>query len=287
MSQNLQIIKFFQVYCKFLSIDLYTSGRPPINKVNGEKGGRNIILMYKFLEVFYSIYNREYEDTLIDENIELLDKAISEHIRVSPKINGLQKLLYCENINATSIQKNGILNIFNQENMYLFKEFYKIVKVFKKHLNQYPEVKAHFSRKEMQPVLGQGLIEFHNAMSHLTFVAREKKCDDSNIAKAMSHIYRGILDNIKSIIINLNLDDEQKELFIIVRALEFNSLGISVNIKNESGHESTKKEVLKKYIDILLDLLSGFPKNKVYKEKVLTKRELRAKVTNNRQKSNR
>lgn len=280
MTQKQQLIKYFRIYCKFLSIDLYTSTRPPNNKLNGERGGRNIILLYKFFEVFYNIYNEEYDTKIIDDNIESLEKAIDEHIRVSIKVDGLQKLLSCEKINSVNIDNNQVMDILNPKNKYLFDEFYKIVKVFKKHINQYPEIKAHFSRKDMQPILGQGLIEFHNSMSHLSFVAREKVCENGNVKKAMSHIYRGILDNIKAIIKNLNLDDEQRKLLVNVRAYEFNTLGIPVQKEQDKNQ---KEEVLKMYTEVLLDLLSGFPKNKVYKQKVLTRKELGARTVNNRQ----
>lgn len=279
--QNVEeLIEFYRIYCKFLSIDLFLSMRPAKADAEGYRGGRNFILLYKFFEIFYNIYLEELDISTRHENLKSLNSAIDEYIRTSQKSIGLASNLQCEKINIDN--KNDLLKIFEPKNKEIFKKFYQIVKIFKKHINGYPEIKSHFSGRIKEPVLGQGMIEFHNAMSHLTFVAREKENSNSNVEKALAHIYRGTIDNMKSIIKNLKLDDEEKKLIIDIRAEEFNLLGCNIKLDEYNIEHDKKSIIINKYEKLVLSLLSGFPRNKFYTEAISTRVELQAKVLNNK-----
>lgn len=94
-------------------------------------------------------------------------------------------------------------------------------------------------------ILKQTLIEFHNAISHLTEVylgRQQQKEQDSNKQRAINHFKRGALDSYKAIIkdyfcIENKVNDEILNDIKDIRQYEYDSI----------GDDEKRKDIFKKY----------------------------------------
>lgn len=109
-------------------------------------------------------------------------------------------------------------------------------------------------------ILKQTLIEFHNAISHLTEVYAGRQFDaeqDSNKTRAINHFKRGALDSYKAII---------KDYFCLKDTIKINDSIIN-DIKdtrqyeyNTIGDDKNRKDIFKKYNQIANTIILSFQK---------------------------
>ncbi|NOQ30297.1 MAG: hypothetical protein GQ570_04145 [Helicobacteraceae bacterium] len=161
---------------------------------------------------------------------------------------------------------DDILDLFTNENAiknYTF--LFEAMSLLNRHGLAYrdfyrQEINAKRAKKnkedysKLKTILSQALIEFSNALSHMTYVIIYNNNNDDNMKKAFTHIHRATLDNYKELIKNLELEDECKKKLLQLRIDEFNSLGQDTTSK-------TKEDIITDYKEVATCLLSSFPTN--------------------------
>jgi hypothetical protein len=259
--------EYFKIYSKFLSRDLYISLRPITSRVdeNGHKfnvGGRQTYLIYKFLEIFKLITISDADDKEIRTVLQNFSKVIDIYILHNENIELIPTLIVVqpEKVN------DDILDLFiNDSAIKNYNFLFDAMAMLQRHGSAYrdfymQELKAKKVKKniedyhKLKTILTQGLIEFSNALSHMTYTVLYNSDDDNNIKKALTHIHRATLDNYKELIKNLELDDDCKKKLVKLRIAEFNSLGKDTTTK-------TKEDIIDDYKEVVTCLLSSFPTN--------------------------
>jgi hypothetical protein len=98
-------------------------------------------------------------------------------------------------------------------------------------INNFYEANVYYIKKNPNQFLKQSLIEFNNALSHLSagYYASETSWE-KNIKKAGTHFHRGTLDYYKTIILDKdNLTISQKNEIVNIRKYEIKSIGVDID----------------------------------------------------------
>lgn len=201
--------EYFSIYCTFITKDLIATFE--------SLQGRNIKVINEFYKAFYGIN---------EKTISAKDK---EKILNSLKttVNG-----YCQNGDIATYKK--VEAKIDCKNKYFVKSLSKMINV-QKAFNQFNEATADFTKVSPSSLLKQGMIEFNNAMAHLfEGLSTSETSFDTNIKKASVHLYRGALDNYKTLIMSKkSLTPAQKDILINIRVDEIDSMGLEVKSSNK------------------------------------------------------
>jgi len=191
------IKRFFDIYCKFISVDL----------IDTFENKRNIRIVNNAFVVFYAILSKnssnEKKEKLLD-NLEII-------------------------INSYILNKQNILNCneFDFSNTFSLTKLQNTLDAYALSLKKY---KHFFGNNSL---FRQSLIECHNALSHILAGFKNSETSlNKNISKANNHFHRGVLDIYKTIIKD-NYSKINKNKLIELRKKEFTSIGID---SNENTH---------------------------------------------------
>lgn len=262
------LLKYFQIFSKFLSRDLYVSLRPLTNKETIDKvkyniGGRQEYILYLFVQVFKLIVDSKASNETIRNSLKDFSDIIDVYLNIneesSPSIN--EKFI----LNATKIDTNLIESMCDENALRFYQPLFEAMAHLKDHSTNYRamivelhkqnEIKAEKSDlQKIKTVLTQSIIEFSNALAHMLFVLIDNKDEYGNIKKAFTHIHRATLDNYKAMIRHLEVDEEIKMKLINLRINEFFSIGICTDTKD-------KIQIINEYKNLILSMLSNFPNN--------------------------
>ena len=233
-----EYINFFSIYKIFLETDAYQS------LIKGRN--RNLLLLFyeNFTDIIFDKYNKN--------NFKKLASAIKKYSELE-KISIFNNVTFAEHLEnrlkedikiAFNLFYNSII-LYNIHKDKLTPKEAKLI--VKKQIDDFldriisNEIEYTIDYKK-NGILYQGLIEFNNALSHI-FNALTKREPENNFQRAISHLHRGTLDILKTIIKDLILLDK------------INPTEIKALRKNEYlkiGNEEIKRtDIIKNYSDFL------------------------------------
>ena len=223
--------ELFLQYIRYLNVDLANS------LINKTKYSKNINFLVPFRDIFLAFYNPEYaKSDKILQDLDFLRKAIAK---------------YCETLDTLNIKQINIKNkqeliecIKQNDNLRqmcceLYNSNIKFSQACESQLinqNDFKDLISNAQRSvsSIKHSFAQPLLEFNNALSHLTIFIYNGDKDDKlqNVKKAQNHIYRATLDNYKMILRFTipNLQDNKENIlksFHSMREQEFLLLGES------------------------------------------------------------
>lgn len=229
--------ELFYLYVRYLKVDLANS------LINKTKFSKDVDILRIFKEIFFNLYNPNYEqDDIAKQNLKDLKKAIDEFSKEANTIHLDEEKIRNKNVCIEKIKKDEELRkiclefyFSNQNFSKAFKNSLINKKEFKQFLPQTSEL-----NEQGEYVFVQALLEFSNALSHLAVFIYEGDLEAEkrihNIKKAKNHLYRATLDNYKIILRFTipkikNNKDKLLNSFYSIREQEFLFLGKDISSK--------------------------------------------------------
>lgn len=211
-TKPLLISRYFRIYTLFLNIDVETAIL--------EGRDFNIINLFRInLEL---LFEKNVEIKKANQSLKALEELIKEERAIYNSIS-----IYNDNYFTYSLIRNG------------FKQCYEyFIEFFEAYEFVYNVFKGDEGRK-FQDIL----VEFNNALSHL--IAFAYNHNETNIKKAISHLYRGILDCYKEII-HKNYDIVKENDQIIKQLDDKTYLQYYIDLRKEEASNIGADEAIKK-----------------------------------------
>jgi len=211
-TKPLLISRYFRIYTLFLNIDVETAIL--------EGRDFNIINLFRInLEL---LFEKNVEIKKANQSLKALEELIKEERAIYNSIS-----IYNNNDFTYSLIRNG------------FEECYEyFIEFFEAYEFVYNVFEGDEGRK-FQDIL----VEFNNALSHL--IAFAYNHNETNIKKAISHLYRGILDCYKEII-HKNYDIVKENDQIIKQLDDKTYLQYYIDLRKEEASNIGADEAIKK-----------------------------------------
>ncbi len=236
MDFYLSFQRFFKQYCNFLTRDVFLS----LVNIDKECYGRHIDILDQIIQVFrvlIAIKGEAAEDQISRQNtVDGLKTLIEEFSRCSTNQEIINQYK-CHEITSISEQdfRKMLDKMINSNSMVIYNEFFIARDYFLNFITKDTiehnegKIQEKFTKHTKHPVLSQAILEFANALAHMTTCV--KKNDDDilkNIEKAWVHIYRGTIDHYKMMIRFRNLDTDEQKILAHIRLKELETIGEDV-----------------------------------------------------------
>ncbi|GHV59554.1 hypothetical protein FACS1894103_3150 [Campylobacterota bacterium] len=206
MTSHESISRFFYIYSQFLKKDIF-------NAVGCH--GRQDKVIAAFIKPFELLIEPDGTSDNISGALDELEKIVDFYLkREGQQAEYLTKTADCPNLNIDKTISRG-----NSNHLYNSQPLYNIVKHFVESLSCVKRLRGDF--------LSQAIVEFNNALSHLYMGYKTAHTMQKNTNKSITHIYRGTLDNYKSIIKehSFRISDSHAKDLMSIRCKEMGTIG--------------------------------------------------------------
>lgn len=208
--------------------------------------GRNIDVLIAFQDTFSLLLTKRITDSDAKKVLDNLETLVNTYI--SEAYDNKRSLKTLPSL------KDEIIDILlhDKEFITLLKEYHIAYKDFLQYLprlNLKQDTLEQFHINEDGNVLVQAILEFNNALAHISnlFYLGDVKDKCSNLKKAKNHIYRAILDNYKMLLrfiiptIRETMTDKLWQDYRKIRIDEFLFLGRNITEKTKNNETMTKR----------------------------------------------
>ncbi|MEA3316296.1 MAG: hypothetical protein U9Q30_10590 [Campylobacterota bacterium] len=233
---------YFRLYRRFLSIDLVNSLR---------KEGRNDKIIFDFFKTLIVLVKKDNSSENKNQSLNDLEEIILEYEKIynTPHRFKIHQSL----TNEDKFDINNFMKYFPEiiKTNILNELAYSIALFQKLSINE--EFESNLISNKISGLHLQSIIEFNNAISHIHKCYSSNKDIEGNIKKAIIHLYRGVLDIYKTLILHKKGTFSSQEILDLtnLRLLEVHNIGESIEFKKQDNSIINKyKELIKKLYKI-------------------------------------